>query len=54
MDGTWLEVAAKEYVIDVSKAQDRSICLIQIQATTLPFNILGMPLFVDYTTSFYD
>ena len=30
MDGSWLEVAAKEYVIDVSKAQDRSICLIQI------------------------
>ena len=30
MDGAWLEVAAKEYVIDVSQAQDRSICLIQI------------------------
>jgi len=51
-NNTYLEMAAKDYMIDVSKANDGSICLLQITPTTLPFLIFGMPLFVDYTSTF--
>jgi len=54
MDGKWVEVAVKDYVIDVSRLSDGSICLIQVKRTSAPFNIFGMPLFVDYTTVFDD
>ena len=54
IDGYYVEVAAKDYVIDVSEDKDRSICLIQISKTDSPFLIIGMPLFVDYTTVFDD
>jgi len=54
IDGIYLEVAKKDYVVDVSQQQDGSICLVQIAATDSPFLILGMPLFVDYTTVFDD
>ena len=54
MSGHWIELAVKDYVIDVSRLQDGSICLIQVMRTDAPFNIYGMPLFVDYTTAFDD
>lgn len=54
MSGKWIEVAAKDYVLDVSRSQDGSICLIQVMKTTAPFNIFGMPFFIDYTTVFDD
>ena len=54
MGGHWVELAVKDYVIDVSRQQDGSICLIQVMRTNAPFNIYGMPLFVDYTTVFDD
>ena len=54
MDGKWLEVSTSDYVIDVSKLSDGSICLVQIKKTSAPFNIFGMPLFIDYTTKFDD
>ena len=54
VDGQWLEVVERDYVLDVSRAEDGSICLIQILPTNAPFHVFGMPLFVDYTVEFDD
>lgn len=54
VNGKWLQVAVKDYVIDVSRNSDGSICLIQVMQTSTPFNILGMPLFIDYQAVFDD
>ena len=54
MDGKWLEVDTNDYVIDVSRLSDGSICLVQVKRTSAPFNIFGMPLFVGYTSVFDD
>ena len=43
-----LEVSPKDYVIDVSPAQDRSECELAIRKHDAPFNVVGTPLLEDY------
>jgi len=48
MEGKYLEVAAKDYVKDVSAAQDKSLCKVFIRPLDAPFNIMGLPIYMDY------
>ena len=50
----WVEVASKDYVVDVSRNQDDSICLVKFVPTSSPFLIFGTPFFTDYITKFDD
>ena len=54
ISGIYIEVAPKDYISDVSREKDGSVCLIHFQPSDSPFLIFGMPLFVDYTTVFDD
>ena len=47
-DGRWIEVASKDYVIEVDQGSTQ--CVFFIVSADLPMNILGMPIFVDYYT----
>ena len=49
-DYKWIEISAKDYVRDISEAQDLSTCLLMIVASQMPFHIIGLPLFQDYYT----
>ena len=50
MDMQFIEVDPKDYVFDVSEAQDKSICILLIMPTQMPMHIIGLPLFIDYYT----
>ena len=45
-ESKWLEVSAKDYIQSING--DSELCRLSIQSIDLPFNILGMPLLVDY------
>ena len=46
----WIAVEPKDYVIDVSDSQDRSICVLLLSQGEAPFLIMGLPLYMDYYT----
>jgi len=48
--GKWIEVNPKDYVLDISKKQDRSLCMLLILPSNTPMHVIGMPLMVDYYT----
>lgn len=48
----WLEVRPSEYVLDVSKENNNSVCLLAINKNLEPFNIYGIPLLQEYYSIF--
>ena len=48
MEGKYLQVRPEDYVKDVSAAQDKSLCKVHIRPLDAPFNILGLPIYMDY------
>ena len=48
----WVEVRPEEYVLDVSEGGDRSLCIFAISKNSEDFNILGLPLLMDYYSIF--
>ena len=48
----WVEVRPEEYVLDVSEGSDRSLCIFAISKNSEDFNILGLPLLMDYYSIF--
>lgn len=49
-DNKWVKVSASDYVVDFSKAQDRSLCILMIFPQNSAFHVFGLPLFMDYYT----
>ena len=49
IDNYWLQLEPSDYVIDDSLALDgSSLCRLKLRSVNLPFNILGMPIFMGY------
>jgi hypothetical protein len=44
-DGNWLAVDQEDYVVDISRAQDESQCVLLLQPTDSPIMIFGGPIF---------
>ena len=40
----------KDYVVDISDNQDRSLCVLLLSESTSPFFIMGLPIYMDYYT----
>ena len=49
-DNKWIMVHASDYVVDISQAQDRSLCILMIFPQNSAFHVIGAPLFIDYYT----
>ena len=49
-DNKWIEVRPEDYVVDISGAQDRSLCILLIFPQNTAYHIFGMPLLVNYYT----
>ena len=47
-NNTWIELLPDDFMIDVSEAQDRSICMLMFIENSYPFNLFGSPLFMGY------
>ena len=48
----WIEVRPDEYVLDVSKEKDGSICILAVNKNSEAFNIFGFPVLQDYYSVF--
>ena len=46
VDNHWLEVSPKDYMFQTDPVENE--CILFLLPTTLPYNVLGMPIFVDY------
>ena len=46
----WLSMEPKDYVVDISDNQDRSLCVLLLSESTSPFFIMGLPIYMDYYT----
>ena len=44
----WVTVKPEDYVVDVSEAKDRSLCVLLLSPSSQPFLVLGMPLYMNY------
>jgi len=48
IEENYLEIPADDYVVDISAAQDGSLCSLKIKSINAPFNIMGLPAFEGY------
>ena len=48
IEENYLEIPADDYVVDISAAQDGSLCNLKIKSINAPFNIMGLPAFEGY------
>ena len=47
-DQRWISVHQTDYVIDVSEAKDRSLCVLLLSPGNHPFIVMGMPVYMNY------
>ena len=47
-DGTWFTVKRDDYVVDISEAQDESLCMLLVALGDSPFVVMGLPLYAGY------
>ena len=48
IEDNFLEIPADDYIVDVSAAQDKTLCGLKIRSINAPFNIMGLPAFEGY------
>lgn len=46
----WIAIDPRDYVVDISDNQDRSMCVLLMSEGEQPFFIMGLPLYMDYYT----
>ena len=45
-DNSWLEIDPKDYLYMTNPVENE--CILFLLPTDLPYNVLGMPVFIDY------
>ena len=48
IEDNFLEIPADDYIVDISAAQDKTLCNLRIRSIDAPFNIMGLPAFEGY------
>ena len=48
IEDNFLEIPADDYIVDISAAQDKTLCNLRIKSIDAPFNIMGLPAFEGY------
>ena len=49
-DNRWISIEPKEYVVDISDSQDRSLCILLLTEGEQSFFVMGLPLYMNYYT----